>query len=174
MELKQRKPNRLKNYDYGQNGQYFVTICVDEKLPITKILSKVEPVGNAVPGVPKKSQNHAVPGDAKIILSNYGIITEKIILRMKDFYDCIKIDKYVIMPNHIHLLITIDDSGAPGTVHPTLSQFIGTMKRMINKEIGVKIWQKSFHDHIIRDDNDYMVRWKYIDDNPAKWLLNEP
>lgn len=50
---------------------------------------------------------------------------------------------------------------------------IGQMKRHISKETGVSLWQKSYYDHIIRDENDYITRWNYIEDNPAKWIEQE-
>lgn len=156
MELQTRKPNRLKDYDYSQDGAYFITICTKDR---KEILSEIQPtdVGNAVLGIPF------------VELTEYGKITEKIILQMQDFYDYMRIEKFVIMPNHIHLIITIGIDGVPRTAHPTISRFIGLMKRYINKEIGENIWQKSFHDHIIRDDIDYQNIWQYIDENPTKW-----
>ena len=92
---------------------------------------------------------------------------------MQNFYENINIDCFVIMPNHLHLIISINDSGVPRTAHPTVSRFIGTMKRFINKDIGENIWQKSFYDHIIRDDEDYSIKRKYIDENPLKWHDDE-
>lgn len=154
MDLPQRKQNRLQGYDYSQNGTYFITICTKDSKCILSTVS----VGNAVPGVPQND------------LSQYGKTTEKVILQMKNFYDDIYIDKYVIMPNHLHLIMVID--GVLRTSHPTVSDFIGTMKRLINREIGENIWQKSFYDHVIRDDEDYYTRAHYIEENPLRWCLN--
>ncbi len=85
-----------------------------------------------------------------------------------------KIDKYVIMPNHIHLIIRIEkNDGVPRTAHPTVSRFVGTMKRFINQQLGENIWQKSFYDHIIRDENDYKTKWEYIENNPNRWAEDE-
>ena len=81
------------------------------------------------------------------------------------------------MPDHIHLLLFIDNfNGASRTSRPThslLSRTISGFKRLCNKEIGENIWQSSFYDHIIRDEKDYKVRWQYIEDNPAAWILNK-
>ena len=77
------------------------------------------------------------------------------------------------MPNHIHLIIQIGVDGVPGTAHPTVSRFIGLMKRYINKEIENNIWQKSFYDHIIRNEEDYQRICQYIDENPIKWEEDE-
>lgn len=160
MELQTRKSNRLENYDYSQNGAYFITICTKNR---KEILSKIQTtnVGNAVLGVPY------------VELTEFGQITEKIILQMQDYYDYMKIDKYIIMPNHIHLIIRIGIDVVPRTAHPTISRFIGLMKRYINQKIGKNIWQKSFYDHIIRDDKDYQTKWQYIDENPIKWIEDE-
>ena len=98
---------------------------------------------------------------------------------MNRIYDNIHTVHYCIMPNHVHLLITITENnpnGAPGASLPTksaLSDYIGTLKRFCNKKFGENIWQTSFHDHIIRDEYDYMLHLQYIDENPKKWLIGE-
>ena len=141
-----RKPNRLKNYDYSSQGAYFITICtLDRKC----ILS------------------HIVGGDALIApqtnLTHCGEIARKYIESMPG------IDKYVIMPNHIHLLIAID--GPMKASAPTISvpNLIRSFKVLVSKEIGQSIWQRSYHDHIIRDEEDYLNHLRYIENNPIKW-----
>ena len=141
-----RKPNRLKNYDYSSQGAYFITICtLDRKC----ILSRI------------------VGGDALIApqtnLTHSGEIARKYIESMAG------IDKYVIMPNHIHLLIAID--GPMKASAPTISvpNLIRSFKVLVSKEIGQSIWQRSYHDHIIRDEEDYLNHLQYIENNPAKW-----
>ena len=141
-----RKPNRLKNYDYSSQGAYFITICtLDRKC----ILSRI------------------VGGDALIApqtnLTHCGEIARKYIESMPG------IDKYVIMPNHIHLLIAID--GPMKASAPTISvpNLIRSFKVLVSKEIGQNIWQCSYHDHIIRDEEDYLNHLRYIENNPAKW-----
>ena len=93
---------------------------------------------------------------------------------MSDFYDDIKIDKFVIMPNHIHMLIQIfDNNGGPsGTPVPTnsmIAKFVGTFKRFCNKDCGKNIWQSRYHDRIVRNENEYTKIWEYIDTNIARW-----
>jgi REP element-mobilizing transposase RayT len=79
------------------------------------------------------------------------------------------------MPNHIHMLITIpSDSGITGaegrlTTAPTISEIIRLWKRAVSKQIGFSPWQKSYHDHIIRNQEEYNYIAEYIDNNPAKW-----
>ena len=140
---KERKPNRLKNFDYSSQGAYFLTICTGEH---KCILSRI--VGDGVLDVPK------------IILTKYGEIAKNQLDTMSSFYDDIVIDKYVIMPNHIHLLLSVFNAGtgSSGTPTPTnekVAMFISTFKRFCNKKYGNNIWQRSYYDHIIRDDKDY-------------------
>ncbi|MDE6505646.1 MAG: hypothetical protein K2K71_00085, partial [Eubacterium sp.] len=84
----------------------------------------------------------------------------------KVYPDCV-INNYIIMPNHIHLIITINNKSGRIVSAPTV---IGQFKRYVSKECGFAIWQKSFYDHIIRDENDYLAKAKYINENPAKWV----
>ena len=56
---------------------------------------------------------------------------------------------------------------------PTVSQIIRMMKETVTKQVGQKIWQKGFYDHIIRNESDYLRVWQYIDENPAKWPEDE-
>ena len=156
-----RKPNRLPNYDYSQIGSYFVTVCVQD---MRCILSRILPDENG--------------WDAYTDLTPIGQCVETVLLEMMQLDPGIRIDRFVIMPNHVHLLVSIvsDTSrGASGTTPPTntLSRFIGTFKRFTQKSCEKRIWQRGFHDHIIRDEDDYMVRWRYIDENPKKWLLKK-
>ena len=90
MDLPKRKPTRLKNFDYSQPGAYFVTICTHNK---QKILCDI--VGTGVLDGPLNK------------LSDYGKIAERYILQLNDFYEHLSVDKYVIMPNHIHILLTV-------------------------------------------------------------------
>ena len=92
MDLPKRKPTRLKNYDYSSPGAYFVTICTQNK---KQILSKISIVGEGFCALPKNE------------LTPIGSIVEKSICYIDNSYEHLKIDKYVIMPNHIHLLISI-------------------------------------------------------------------
>ena len=96
----------------------------------------------------------------KTVLSEIGTVVERFTDSMPG------IDKYVIMPNHVHLIVM----NQPGE---TISQKIRSWKILISKEIGKSIWQRSFYDHVIRDERDYLTKWKYIDDNPIKWASDE-
>ena len=152
MDLPKRKPTRLQGYDYSTPGAYFITICVKEK---QHLLGKI--VGDDA---------HIVP---KNILSNYGLICDKYINYINIKYENVKVNKYVIMPNHIHLIIFLNRAmkASPPTIG--MESIVRSFKIMVTKEIGVSIWQRSFHDHIIRGEKDYQKIWEYIDSNEAKW-----
>ena len=158
MEFVKRKPTRLFGYDYSSPGAYFITICTKER---KCILSRI--VGGDVLGAPTHVELLAV-----------GKILHKYINQMNSFYKNVSVDKYVIMPNHIHLILSVAEEGASRTSPPTrqhsvISGFVSTLKRFCNKECGENIWQRSFHDHIIRGDKDYQKIWEYIDTNAVKW-----
>lgn len=172
MDFSNRKPNRLSDYDYSQNGAYFITICTkDSKCILSQIVDKAS-VGDGVLDVPK------------IHLTKYGKIVNDRIIEMNNIYKNVSVEKYVVMPNHVHLLIVINNynesicDGTSRTPSPTrqnsvISSFVSTFKRYTNKQIGYNIWQRSFHDHVIRNEEDYVTRWQYIDENPRKWLIGK-
>ena len=156
MELPKRKPNRLSSYDYNREGAYFITICTKDR---KCLLSEI--VGDAAPGVP---DNH---------LTEIGNIVDKYILSGNQM-ERITVVKYVIMPNHIHLLLTVDmdHSGTPRAASPTkaiIPRFVAALKRLTNQELGYDLFQRSYHDHIIRGQQDYLKIWNYIEGNPSKW-----
>lgn len=95
------------------------------------------------------------------MLSKYGKIAKKYIITIPG------IKEYVIMPNHIHMIIVID--GTMRASSPTISLLIRSFKTLTTKDIGFSIFQRSFYDHIIRDEEDYLTKAKYIEENPARW-----
>ncbi len=148
MNFKTRKPNRLKNYDYSQNGVYFITICVKNRNPILSYI----PVGANC-----------------VRLSKIGKVVEEEINNISKIYANVTVENYVIMPNHIHLLVFIDRFSGRTQFAPTISRIIKQFKGVITKRLGKSIWQKGFYDHIIRDEYDFQIRWQYIEDNPYRW-----
>jgi len=172
-KYQQRKPTRIRKYDYSSAGAYFVTICTQDR---KRIMSEIISTNDKC--ISKTNEN-IVGGDVLdapfcIKLLPYGVIAEKYIKQLDDFYNNIKIDHYIIMPDHIHIMIFVYKSGASRTSPPTrqhsiISRFVSTFKRFCNKEYGENIWQESFYDHIIRNDQDYEEHIKYIYENPIKW-----
>ena len=86
------------------------------------------------------------------------------------------IAEYVIMPNHVHMILRISASeplqGPMWASAPTqtdIPKLVRSWKTLVSKELGRSIWQRSYYDHVIRDEMDYIVKAQYIADNPAKW-----
>ena len=161
MEERKRKNTRLKEYDYSSAGSYFITVCSKDRKPV---FSRV--VGDGDPDVPQ----------TKISLYKYGEIIKNNLDYMNKIYDDVEIDNYVIMPNHIHILISVYNygtSGAPSPTNEIIPSFISTLKRFVNKQVGENIFQRSYNDHIIRNENDYIKHYTYIENNPVKWELDK-
>lgn len=161
MDLPKRKHPRLKNYDYSQNGCYFVTICVKDK---KRLLGSVNVGRDAY--IPPQTE-----------LSFIGKVTEKYILNIEKVYKNISVDNYVIMPNHIHLLLIFysspcDDGGMRAS-RPTLHTVVRSLKTMVTKEIGYSVWQDSYYERVIQEEKGYFEAWQYIDENSHKWLINK-
>lgn len=161
MDFPKRKNTRLPGYDYSQAGGYFVTICTEGR---RCILSNVLPA------------NRFARADVR--LSELGCIVKEMAVEASRRTG-IDVDEWVIMPNHIHLLLRIVASD--GTAR--LGQFVGTLKsltvyhwRKVCSDRGVqmgKVWQRNYYEHIIRNEVDYMEKLRYLDENPDKWYEDE-
>ena len=162
MKKSQRKPNRLTQYNYNRNGAYFITICIQNK---RCILSKI--IKNNI-----STQNK---------LTTYGKIVDDIINIVPSRFNA-RIINYIIMPNHIHLLIFVNNPINPDWTirelslqqHSIISNIVGYIKMNSTKKIHTinpneKIWQRSFHNHIIRNEKQYQKIWSYIEGNPFNW-----
>jgi len=167
--LPQRRSIRLKGYDYSQAGLYFVTICCQDRICR---------FGKVVNG--------------EMILNEYGQIAYNEWLKTPDIRKNVELDEFVIMPNHIHGIIRLMDwgelhssglhsseiSGVRGTPLRSPSQTVGAIirgyKSSVTKQLGLldfgeKLWQRNYHDHIIRDEQSHKRISEYIINNPAKW-----
>ena len=164
MELQTRKPNRLKNYDYSQNGAYFITICTKDRKEILSQVIVGEGLAPPVKGL--------APPVLKLL--PFGECIKEQINNLEIRYENVKIDNYVIMPNHIHILMRIENQTGGASPSPTVSDIICAFKSLSTLEckklLPIDIlFQRSYHDHIIRDDIDYQNICQYIDENPIKW-----
>ena len=152
-----RKPNRCASWDYSNNGKYFITICTEQR----KCILGKGIVGDGVLDVPR------------VELTENGKLCVKHIEEMNSIYSDIQTEKFIVMPNHVHMIITIDKSqGTSRTPSPTnelIPRYISTLKRLTNKDFGENVWERSYHDHIIRSDDEYSKIWQYIDSNAVKW-----
>jgi REP element-mobilizing transposase RayT len=150
--MQTRKSLRLPDYAYNQNGAYFVTICTKDKQYLfwkERVMCE-----NAIP------------------LSPVGRLVDEEIQRMSTIYPAVSVDCYVIMPNHVHLIIRIDTPGNDETV-PTLSRIVKQFKGAATKRCGFPLWQRSYYDHVIRDDADYQIKQTYLSANPFHWREDE-
>ena len=154
-----RKANRYKGYNYSSPGYYFVTICTKDRL---SFFGKIE--------------------DGKMILNEYGEIVKKCWLEIPEHFSRIKIEEFVIMPNHFHGIIIIDDfvenrhacslrDVNENRQHQKLPVIIGSFKSAVTKIIHRKYessfqWQKSYYDHIIRNESSLNNIRQYIRQNP--------
>ena len=153
-DIPKRKPIRIDNYDYSTPGAYFITVCT----------------------VNKEALFWAAGADIirpeNVPLSAAGKIVENGILQIPSHYENVIVDKYCIMPDHIHLILRFG-SNIDGRIisAPTVSTVVGSLKRWVSRQIGKPIWQKSFYDHGIRNQRDYDEIWAYIENNPLKYAL---
>ena len=171
-ELRIRKTMRLKGADYNQNQAVFLTICTKEK---ACILSRI--VGTGVPDGPQ------------VELTQYGQIADRYIHQLNAFYDDLSVEGYVIMPNHIHIMLWVKGTGdgpsrtpvtdgpsrtpVPTVQNSVVARFVSTFKRFCNKEYGANLWQYRSYDHIIRSPQDYEEHVRYIYENPMRWYYDE-
>ena len=141
----QRKTIRLPNYDYSSEGAYYVTLCTEGKASIL--------CDYTLP---------AMEGDAPVFhITPLGRAVDEMIRKIPG------IDKYVIMPNHVHMIIFNGPSDF------SLARKLQFFKSNLTRKLGRSIWQRNYFEYVIRGERDYLVRWKYIDDNPAKWVSDE-
>ena len=158
MERFKRKgrPGRLPRWDYSAVGCYFLTFCTKDR---RCVLSRV--VGRDDPGAPS------------VVLTPYGACLQKFLNSLPCAYPNVRLHHSVIMPNHVHLLLSIDAApvSAPGSSRSTqtIPRVIAALKRFTNQWAGYNLWQSTYHDHVVRSDADYLRIWSYIDANPAEW-----
>lgn len=159
MEKPSRRKNRIPEYDYSQIGAYFVTVCTQDR---KKILSEVVGDGSPVPTI-------------------CGKLAEETIGKISEKFPNVFVDKYVIMPDHIHILLRIDNTeNGTGNPSPTMGNIVGWYKYQTTKQIntirrteGQKVFQRSYYDHVVRNQQDYNEIWEYIEYNPKKWAMTK-
>ncbi len=164
MDLPKRKHPRLKNYDYSSNGYYFITFCIEN------------------PNVKLSTVGRGLDPAVEVKLTAHGKIVEEEILDIQEKYEIVKIDKYCIMPNHVHIIIIIDDFGvsAGSRPRPTVPDLMRVIKsksarrfNQLDNTPGRKVYQTSFMDEIIGSEKYYQEVWRYIDENPIKWAITK-
>lgn len=174
MELVKRESKRLRTYDYRSNGAYFITICTDKR---KHLFGKV--------------------ADDEVVLGSLGQIAfdEVANVNSKREYMGIVISKFVVMPNHVHMIINIvgtrlavseeqfNHYGKP--MSNSISSIVGGYKSGVSRKIHqmelqadtasrvpTVVWQSRYYEHIIRSEKQFNEIWRYIDENPLKWSLD--
>ena len=147
---------RLKGYDYSHNGAYFITIC--------------------------SFKHNCLFGEifvetAEMILSDIGKIVSKCWFDLEEHYPQIALDEFIIMPNHVHGIILIEENGSLEIRNHGLSEFVRAFKSFSSRGIGElklkdlsRIWQSGFYDHIIHSAKELEGIRNYIRDNPVNWI----
>ena len=165
----QRKPNRLSPELYTGQYWYFVTLCTQNQSIIFPLFGE-------------DSSSGGCNGDMEVSTMKLRDIVQECLFGLRQVYPSIQIDQYVIMPNHIHIILGFEEATSLGSI---MKSFKGYSQREIVKETEKSIelrqffhhkefnhhifWQKSYYDRIIRNDQDYERIRQYIYDNPAQW-----
>jgi len=153
-EYPTRKTNRLQEYHYGLPNAYFITSCTENRRNLFW-----------------KTVGAVIDRPEERCLTELGRFTVQRILEIPVHYPDISVDHYVIMPDHIHLLLRIHgEEGGRSMIAPTISRVIRLLKGTVSKQAGFSVWQKGFYDHVVRGEEDYREIWNYIEENPGKWL----
>ena len=156
----QRRSARLPAFDYTRPGAYFVTVCTHER---RCVFGRVQ--------------------DRGVLLSKGGQIVEEEWLRTAEKRPYVMLDSHVIMPNHVHGVIIIQEHARPssltrsaGPTRHSLSSIVGGFKAAASRRIALlsdisrpTLWQRGYHEHVVRNDDDLRSIREYIANNPARW-----
>ncbi|MFJ5159099.1 transposase [Pantoea sp. NPDC088449] len=142
--MKNRKYPRLKNHDYRTNGAYFITLVCHRRAPLFGLFIATE-----------------------FCLTPIGDYAIKAWQALSQRDTAITLDAFVLMPNHLHGIIWLNES-----THRSLLNIVNWFKAEITRETGIKVWQRSFYDRVIRDEHELLNIRRYIEENPMKWELD--
>ena len=161
MESMQRKVTRLPGYDYSRAGGYFVTFCTYQR---KCTLSRITP--------------ETQWSRAGVELTELGETVREVMLELSDRHGVV-LREYVIMPNHIHMILEIKEQENAETI----GRFVGACKSLTANRWRRKcdaralkmgpLWQRNYYDHILRGEKDYKEKYEYIENNPDQWILDE-
>ena len=161
MSLPQRKAPRLRGYDYTAPGAYFITICAKNR----------ECLFGSIPPTPVGVDARIDPrADVPVFLTPLGQIVQSHLRAIPG------VAAYVVMPNHLHCLIVVSEADGSGPMQasaPTVSQMIRVFKGKVAHDAGVAVFQRSFYDHVVRNETEYREIYDYILTNPARWVMDK-
>jgi putative transposase len=138
-----RKSPRMKHYDYGTPGAYFITICTHQRQHL---------FGTIAYGIMR--------------LNAHGDIAEDVLRNVPIQHDAVQLDCFVVMPNHVHLILFLQDTPQPQTTGAIIRAYKSTVTRRTKQ---YPLWQGRYHDHVIRDEKSLSVLREYIQKNPQRW-----
>lgn len=159
--LPERRSIRWADYDYRLSGLYFVTICAHERLCLFGDI-----VGNTV----------------RLNAAGQAVAAEWV--RSGEIRREIALDAFVVMPNHLHGIVAVDQSvhpagSAPGRRNRSLGSLINGFKaattRRLNElrgTVGASVWQRNYYEHVVRNEGELNRIREYIALNPAKWAAD--
>jgi putative transposase len=169
-KIHHRKSVRLKGYDYAQAGAYFVTMVTFHR---DCLFVKIE--------------------NGEMVLNDLGKIADECWRAIPEHFPFVELGAHIIMPNHAHGVIVINDMGdgtgrgaamlrpyndntthkinvKPGSLGAIVRSYKSAVSYRINKEHNAtSIWQRNYHEHIIRSEREMDNIWRYIESNPAQW-----
>ena len=160
-DIHHRKSIRLKGYDYSQAGAYYVTIATHER----RVL-----FGDVV--------------DGEMRLNESGQLVVDVWEWLAARHSYVELDSYVVMPNHLHGIIVIDDprrgdSRIAPTRHKPLGRLVGMFKTVTTKQVnlaqgtpGQRLWQRNYYERVIRNDEEWNRVREYIAANPTQWEID--
>jgi putative transposase len=150
-----RKPLRLCGFDYSSEGLYLVTVCTDRRGCV---------FGRTENGQP--------------ILNRLGEIVERQLADLPRRLHGIEMDRFVVMPNHVHAIVVLGTRARQASPL-RLGHVVGAFKSGSTREInlvrttpGERVWQRGYHDHVVRDEADLQRVRKYVETNPIRWALD--
>lgn len=140
-----RKSPRLHEYDYAARGAYLVTACARDRACLFGTIVKGE-----------------------MRLSEFGRIVRERWLEIPAYFPSVTLDMFVVMPNHLHGILWLSRAGQA----PPLPVVIGSFKAAASRTAGRPLWQRSFHDRVIRDEGELQAFRQYVADNPLRWAID--
>ena len=189
MSLPERKNHRLRPYDYGKSGYYFITICTNNRLPLLSVITSREQNAPSVSSTPIVGSGALTAPQPLVTLTPLGETVLDSWNKIETMNERVFIEKYIFMPDHIHGIIRIEN---PEKIHHPKGNFdfqvaerwghrslpgvirdfksVTTRQYKTTFQVNESLWQDSFYDTVIRSQEQYIEIWNYIENNPRKWL----
>lgn len=163
-----RRSTRLAGYDYRQPGGYFITVCSHLRGPLFGSIA-----------------------DGQMVLSPLGDLVSSKLCAIQDHFRHVRLDQYVVMPDHLHAILILESSGTasnvpmgegygkpvPGSLSTVVRSFKGAVTRawrLASSDATARVWQRGFFERVIRDSSELNEYRRYIAHNPLLWDSDSP